>query len=471
LHFHNDKLTRSILLLIIGGPGFLLLSTWPAAGIVAGDLMALFKSLQTEVAPPSMAVLGDTVFEFLNSHVLASLGLTSLPLARVAPPEQHKDLRVLHYMGTNFGMTGVETFILQLTAAQKRSGLTPSIVMDLDNREDVRLIGRDRDIAVHDLPSRGIGETRLPRKLGTAMLRVRRIQALRRLLKTNDILHIQAVGISCLDGFIAAALTGVPVVVTHHGTLSWFAPQRDRLADATFWIEKRLASTIAMPYAAAVAELTDEGIPTDQSEVIPFCVDEQAFSGASAQPRDGELKLVLVARMVEGKGHIDLLGALSKVSPRHPGVRAIFLGDGPMRGAVEAEIDRLGLRQIVECKGKVDHRDVPAVMRTAHVVVLPTYETGEMFPLCLLEGMALGLPAIGTRWSGIPDIIEDGVSGIIVEPRDEASLVSAIERFLREPDFFAQAGQAARERARSRFTATAVAESYTKSYFAALTRV
>jgi glycosyltransferase involved in cell wall biosynthesis len=468
--FHSVKFARSILFLTTVVPGLVLFWTWPAVGAVAGDLTVLFKALQIEGVQPVIVVVGDTLSDLLDTPLLASVGLTSLPLARVTRPEQRSDLRVLHYMGTNFGMTGVETFILQLTAAQKRSGLTPSIVMDLDNRQDVRLIGYDRGIAVHDLPSRGAAESRLPRKLGTAMLRVRRIQALRRLLKTNDVLHIQAVGISCLDGFVAAALTGVPVVVTHHGTLSWFAAQRDRLADVTFWIEKRLASTIAMPYAAAVAELTDEGIPADQSKVIPFCVDEQAFSGISAQPRDGELTLVLVARMVEGKGHIDLLGALSKLSPHYPGVRAVFLGDGPMRASIEAEIDRLGLRQIVECKGKVDHRDVPAAMRSAHVVVLPTYETGEMFPLCLLEGMALGLPAIGTRWSGIPDIIEDGVTGIIVEPRDETSLMGAIERFLAEPDFFAQAREAARARVRARFTATVVAESYTQSYLTALSR-
>jgi glycosyltransferase involved in cell wall biosynthesis len=85
--------------------------------------------------------------------------------------------------------------------------------------------------------------------------------------------------------------------------------------------------------------------------------------------------------------------------------------------------------------------------------------------------MALGLPAKGTRWSGIPDIIEDGVTGIIVEPRDEVSLAGAIERFLTEPRFFAQAREAARARVRARFTATVVAESYAESYLAALSRV
>jgi glycosyltransferase involved in cell wall biosynthesis len=383
--------------------------------------------------------------------------------ARVAP------IRVLHYMGTNFGMTGIETFILQLCAAQKRAGLVPSIAMDLTNRQEVRVIAADLGITVHDLPTRGANEDRLPRKLGTAWLRARRIRALRQLLKDSDVLHVQAVGISCLDGFVAAALSRTQaIIVTHHGTLSWFASQRDFLADATFWIEKRLASRIVMPYAAAAAELAIEEIPEHQTKVIPFCVDEQLFSGLSRTPASGELTLVTVARMVDGKGHVDLLAALAKLSPRYPKLRAVFVGDGPTRGQVESEIDRLGLRGVVHCKGHVDHRQVPALMRDAHVVVLPSYETGEMFPLCLLEGMALGLPAIGTRWSGIPDIIEDGKTGILVAPRDENDLIRAIERFLADPGFFALARANALARVRSRFTATVVAKTYSESYAAAL---
>jgi glycosyltransferase involved in cell wall biosynthesis len=385
--------------------------------------------------------------------------------ARLAP------VRVLHYMGTNFGMTGVETFILQLCAAQKRAGLVPSIVMDLTNRQEVQIIAADHGIAVHDLPTRNANDDKLPRKLGTALLRARRIRALRQLLKNSDVLHVQAVGISGLDGLVAAAMTRArPVIVTHHATLSWFASQRDLLADVTFWIEKRVAFQIVVPYAAAAAEMAAEGIPEHQTRIIPFCVDEKLFSGLASTPAPGELTLVTPARMVDGKGHIELLAALARLSPRYPKLRALFIGDGPKRGKIEAEIDRLGLRGVVDCKGKVDHRGVPALMLRAHVVVLPSYETAEMFPLCLLEGMALGLPAIGTHWSGIPDIIEDGKTGILIAPRDENGLVDAIERFLAEPGFYAFARANAMARVRSRFTASLVARTYTESYVAALKR-
>jgi glycosyltransferase involved in cell wall biosynthesis len=93
---------------------------------------------------------------------------------------------------------------------------------------------------------------------------------------------------------------------------------------------------------------------------------------------------------------------------------------------------------------------------------------GSGHRLRLIEGMALGLPAIATRYSGIPEIIEDGKTGILVEPRDEHGLAQAIERFLEDPEFYAQARQNALARFQSRFAATAVASAYLGHYEAVL---
>ena len=322
---------------------------------------------------------------------------------------------------------------------------------------------------MYDLPARGVIENKLPRKLGTALSRARRIQALVQILKNSDVLHIQAVGITCLDGFVAAGLSRTrALVVTHHATLSWFEAHRNLLSDVTFWIEKRWASRVVMPYASAAAELVTAGIPEHRTSVIPFCVDEKLFSGLAQLPAPGELTLVMAARMYYGKGQIHLLAALARLSHRYPKVRALLIGDGPTRPEVEAEIDRLGLRNVVTSMGHVDHREIPTLMQTAHVVVLPSYMKGEMFPLCLIEGMALGLPAIGTRWSGIPEIVEDGETGILVEPCDDDALAQAIERFLKDPTFYSRARQNALARFRSRYAASAVAKAYSEHYEAAL---
>lgn len=378
-------------------------------------------------------------------------------------------IRVLHYMGTNFGMTGVETFILQLCAVQKRSGLVPSIALDLDSREEVRTIATAHGIEVHDLPVSKPAGGKLQRIFAKVWSRVQRTRFLWQLLRRSDVLHIHAVGISSLDGFIAYGLSrNRALIVTHHATLSWFAAYRNLISDVTFWLEKRLASRVVMPYAGAASELVAHGTSASRTKVIPFCVDEDLFCGLAPEPAQEELTLVMSARMHHGKGHMELLAALARLAPRYKKLRAVFVGDGPTRPEVEAEIDRLNLRHVVECRGRVDHREVPAIMRNAHVVVLPSYMEGETFPLCLMEGMALGLPAIGARWSGIPEIIVDGETGILVEPRDATGLAAAIERFLVEPLFYARARKNALARVQSRYSATAVVKAYSEQYEAAL---
>jgi glycosyltransferase involved in cell wall biosynthesis len=384
-------------------------------------------------------------------------------------------------MGTNFGMTGVETFILQLCAAERRSGLVPSIAIDLINREEVRTVAERCGVTVYDLADppvagapaaierAGPSTKQTSGRLGELSSRVQRVRRLRQLLHDADVIHIHAVGISCIDGFVARALSrGKALIVTHHATLAWFAPYRNLVSDVTFWLEKRLSDRVVMPYAVAIAEFVAHGIPESRSRVIPFCVDDVLFCGLAPMPAPGELTVVMSARMFKGKGHLELLSAIAALLPRYPKLRGVLIGDGPSRPEIEASIDRLGLRDVVECKGRVDHGDVPASMRQGHVIVLPSYMEGEMFPLCLMEGMALGLPAIGTRIAGIPEIIADGETGILVEPRDQAGLTRAIERFLSDPAFYAQARASALARFKSRFSAAAVARAYRGEYEEAL---
>ncbi|WP_426424863.1 glycosyltransferase family 4 protein [Bradyrhizobium genosp. A] len=375
-------------------------------------------------------------------------------------------------------MTGVETFILQLCAAQKRAGHEPSIALDLFSREEVRATAQRGGIAIHDLadpPGFGSMPQATQRtkdvrgRLAKLWLRVGRVRRLRRLLREVDVIHIHAVGISCIDGFLARAMSlGKALIVTHHATITWFAPYRSLVSDLTFWLEKRLSNRVVMPYAAALAELVANGIPKSRAMVIPFCVDQELFSGHASIPAAGMLTIVMSARMFAGKGHLELLSPVATLMPRYPGLRAVLIGDGPNRPEVEALIERLDLREVVECVGRVDHGDVPAIMRRGHVIALPSYMEGEMFPLCLMEGMALGLPAIATRLAGIPDIIVDGETGILVEPRNEAALVRAIELFLSDRAFYAQAAVNATARFQSRFSAAAVAQVYLEQYEDAL---
>ncbi len=202
--------------------------------------------------------------------------------------------------------------------------------------------------------------------------------------------------------------------------------------------------------------------------VTPFCADERSFAGKAAEPSQGELTLAIAAHLNGLKGHAELIAAVARLSPRWPGLQLKIFGDGVKRAELEADVERLGLREVVEFQGHVDHSEMPARLRRCHVIALPSYAGGETFPICLLEGMALGLPAIATRLNGIPDIIADGETGFLVEPRDVDALTTAIERFLTDPAFYSRARQKTLARFHERFASTAVAASYSSLYEATM---
>jgi glycosyltransferase involved in cell wall biosynthesis len=372
--------------------------------------------------------------------------------------------RVLHYVGCNFGLTGIESFVLHLCEAQMRSGLKPSIMLDVSGRETLGDIAARRGITLHPSPTRNAREARLPGRLGAILLGLRRIGALLNRLRQTDVLHIHE-SVFAPDALLAAWIANTPrIVVTHHGSMRYFKPDWNFRRAVAFWLEKRVASRIVLPYRALEPEYLSEGVPADRISIAPFCVDERAFSGLAAEPNAGELTLVMAARMVLGKGHTELVDAFARLAPGYPGLKLLIAGDGPTRPEIEAQVARLGLQERVTFEGHVSFRDMPSLLRRAHVIALPSYMSGETFPLCLLEGMAVGLPAIGARWFGISDIIEDGVNGVLVEPRDSEALARAIERFLTEPGFYAKARSGAVARFRERYSATSVSQAYMEFY-------
>lgn len=373
--------------------------------------------------------------------------------------------QVIHYLG-NVGMTGVETFLLTLCAAQRRRGLTPRIVCDVEGREELVASAAAINVAVHQLPLGVQGSpSGAARKIVSATHRGRRVHRIGQLLSSTgaEVLHVHPVGIGGLDAFVAARHARVPLVVTHHATLEWFEPFRNWQSDLTFWVEKHWAARIVCPYRAARDEMVEHGVPEALATVVPFCVDRRKFDGEERAPH-GPFRLFFVARLIEGKGHFELLRAVARLRYLHPTLRVVIVGDGPARAVIEAEVERLALSHIVTMSGHVANEQVPDLMRQASAVVLPSYMPGETFPLSLIEGMAMRLPAIGSRWFGIPDIIADEETGLLVPPRDEPALARAIERLASAPDFARKLGENGYARAMKLFTSDAVAATYARIY-------
>ena len=387
--------------------------------------------------------------------------------AQAAPQNPTRSRRVLHHVATTVPGTGVDTFVLQLCAAQQRLGIEPVICCNTTKRDEFVATAERLQIPVHPFPSFEALPALVPQKARTVYGLARRTADVARYLARQrfDVVHVHAVSLFGLEAHLATALARVPLIVTHHSTLEWWRDYWTLQSDVILQLEKWRTTFAVCPYQKAADELRDHGMRPERLVVIPFCADEMRFSGSITPPKPGEpFRLIIPARLVAEKGYTELLSAMAKVRSRLPQVRLTIVGTGPAQAEIEQTIARLELGDVVEMLGYVPHAEMPALLRKSHVIVLPSYMGGETFPVALLEGMCMGMPAIGTRWFGIPDIIEDGENGLLVEPRDSEALARAIETLAGDLTFFARASQGAARRALREFTGESVARRYAELY-------
>lgn len=182
---------------------------------------------------------------------------------------------------------------------------------------------------------------------------------------------------------------------------------------------------------------------------------ERLDSLAAAPPPEtagAAARLLWVGRLVRQKRPDLAVAAFAAVARRRP-ARLWLCGEGPLRGAVERQVERLGLGAEVELLGFVDN-PFP-LMRAAHLMV--STSDFEGLPNSLIEAQGLGLPAVATRCPhGVDEVVEDGTTGRLVAPGDAAALAAAIEELLAGgPASLARLGSAARESARRRFALAA----------------
>jgi rhamnosyl/mannosyltransferase len=186
----------------------------------------------------------------------------------------------------------------------------------------------------------------------------------------------------------------------------------------------------------------------EKCTVVPMGVDQHRFA-PPAVPFDGSPTLLFTGRLRYYKGLDTLLEAL----PALPGVRLVIVGDGPMRRELERLTDTLGLLDRVTFAGEVLDENLPGFHHAAHVFVLPANARAEAFGIAVLEAMASGLPCITTEvGTGTSWVVQDGVTGLVVPPRDPAVLAGAIQNLLADPARRAAMGRAGRARIEAEFT-------------------
>lgn len=159
--------------------------------------------------------------------------------------------------------------------------------------------------------------------------------------------------------------------------------------------------------------------------------------------------VVCVARLVEKKGIDRLLDALWTLAAHGRNVPALIVGDGPLRGQLEAQAAALGLADLVTFTGAVDSAEVAAVYARASMVVLPCRIAvdgdRDGLPTVLTEALARALPVVSTDVVGIPELVQHERTGLLVPPEDAAALAAAIERLLDDDGLARRLGRAGRQ--------------------------
>ncbi len=199
-------------------------------------------------------------------------------------------------------------------------------------------------------------------------------------------------------------------------------------------------------------EALKAGFPPDRLIVHYMGIDVRQFT---PKPVSGPARLVHVARLVEKKGTRYLLEAFAKVSGKYPELTLDVIGEGPLRASLEQLSASLGIDRAVRFHGARPSAVVRDTLSGALALVLPSVKAAngdsEGLGLVLLEAAATAVPAIGTRHGGIPEVVDDGNTGLLVDERDAGGLADAIDALMQDRALRDRLGDQARARAVSDF--------------------
>jgi glycosyltransferase involved in cell wall biosynthesis len=258
----------------------------------------------------------------------------------------------------------------------------------------------------------------------------------------------------------AAWFARVPVVVGSHRQLGdLLTPRQFKAQNAVF----RFCDRVVCNSRAAARRLRETGIQGQKLTVIPNGLPDALFASvAPALPREtGVVRIGMISRMNDPvKGHEVFLRVAQKLTTRHPQLRFVLVGDGPLRVGLEERARELGLGQRVMFLG--ERRDVPAVLASLDISVMPS--SSESLSNAILESMAAGVAVVATEIGGTPDLVEHGKTGLLFSSGDEAQFVAALETLVTRPELRERFGTCGRDRVREECALLKVRDRYQDLY-------
>lgn len=254
-----------------------------------------------------------------------------------------------------------------------------------------------------------------------------------------------------------ARVHGAPVVVNYRGgEAAEFLGRSARLVR----LSMRRAARLVVPSGFLQQVFGAHGMA---AEVVPNIVDLERFRPAAASPVAPQL---LVARNLEPiYDNATALEAFALVRARHPDATLVVAGSGPEGERLRARAEALGVAGAVRFTGRVDRLEMAELLRASRVALNPSRV--DNMPNSVLEALASGVPVVSTRVGGVPFIVEDGVSALLVPPGDAAAMAAAVLRLLDDAALAARLRTAGLQEA-GRYTWARVAPRLAEVYRGAL---
>ncbi|MBI5374036.1 MAG: glycosyltransferase family 4 protein [Candidatus Schekmanbacteria bacterium] len=262
-------------------------------------------------------------------------------------------------------------------------------------------------------------------------------------------------------GRIAASLAGVPFSVsTIHNSISDYPVSsfKKRIYITAEKLTVRKAAKIVTVSNYLKNELVSEyGISSKKIITIYPAIDEIALQVTDDRfatrkklgVNDSELLISQMGRMTPQKGFHYFIEAAGLLSKKHGNLKWLFVGDGPLRGELEALCSKKGISE--RCIFTGFREDVGNLISASDIFVSSSLSEG--FPITLIEASYMGKPVVATRVSGVPEFIEDSVNGILVKPQNSEALALAIERLIVSSFLREQLGNSAKQSVSEKFSA------------------
>ncbi len=348
-------------------------------------------------------------------------------------------MKVLHVI-TDTGWGGAERHLLALTTALVQRGHVCQVAY---------LVG---DGYLDDtFASRGVPTTNLrARSWVDPGALARLIRLIRR--ERFDLLHAHLFPGEVFATVAGLCAPGAPLICSKHNDDAFFRHLHFRILHRM--ISYRASRTIAISdHVRRFAIRTGTARPLELLTILygydpPSVLPSKDAARAMLGIPEGSFVVGAVARLAAQKGQIHLVEAMPGLVSAIPDLQVIILGEGRMRPTLERRARELGVEQRLRLPGF--HPDVQSALCGLDVFVMPSLWEG--FGLVLLEAMAAGQPIVASKVSAIPEVVEDGVTGLLVPPADSVALAEAILTLWRESALREKLGSAGRERLRERFS-------------------